>query len=236
MRPSQDIELSAFRPKEDSRAQGSVASTHRPSGYSHDELGGRRRPPRSGTPPLRRFIDSFKRDPDRHVTPASVINPVASHHRRASDASPPLGNVPTREYQGAHYFDLHAANVNTANTQLSRELKGRHLQMIAIGGSIGTYSLACFLCEHLGTYRTAANMIAMSRYWAIRSLRKGAQYWWSSLPHHRLLFRRRHAVLHHASPGRARRDFSRCRFLFGLLNSLSRPSMGVCYGLEVSCP
>ncbi|KAH8588365.1 amino acid transporter-like protein [Bisporella sp. PMI_857] len=35
-------------------------------------------------------------------------------------------------------FDAHQAAHNTANTLLSRKLKGRHLQMIAIGGSIGT--------------------------------------------------------------------------------------------------
>ncbi|KAF7553234.1 hypothetical protein G7Z17_g3778 [Cylindrodendrum hubeiense] len=35
------------------------------------------------------------------------------------------------------YYDLRAANVKTANTALVRELKGRHLQMIAFGGSIG---------------------------------------------------------------------------------------------------
>lgn len=36
------------------------------------------------------------------------------------------------------YYDLHAANARTANSALVRDLKGRHLQMIAIGGSIGT--------------------------------------------------------------------------------------------------
>ncbi|KAL4732180.1 histidine permease [Fusarium chlamydosporum] len=36
------------------------------------------------------------------------------------------------------YYDLRAANAKTANTALARELKGRHLQMIAFGGSIGT--------------------------------------------------------------------------------------------------
>lgn len=37
-----------------------------------------------------------------------------------------------------HYYDIYSANFATAHSGLSRELKGRHLQMIAIGGSIGT--------------------------------------------------------------------------------------------------
>ncbi|KAK3896518.1 amino acid permease-domain-containing protein, partial [Staphylotrichum tortipilum] len=62
---------------------------------------------------VRRWLDTFRRDPD---------------------ASAGM----ERGRRGGHFFDLHAANVGTANTLLSRELKGRHLQMIAIGGSIGT--------------------------------------------------------------------------------------------------
>lgn len=34
-------------------------------------------------------------------------------------------------------YDVRRAAVQTANTSLVRRLKGRHLQMIAIGGSIG---------------------------------------------------------------------------------------------------
>ena len=61
-----------------------------------------------------RFMDSFKRDPNLRATPQGVI---------AND-----GRV----------FDVELANEATANSPLARKLKGRHLQMIAIGGSIGT--------------------------------------------------------------------------------------------------
>lgn len=44
------------------------------------------------------------------------------------------------------YYDLRAANAKTANTALARELKGRHLQMIAFGGSIGRSILPINSC------------------------------------------------------------------------------------------
>ncbi|KJR89146.1 general amino-acid permease GAP1 [Sporothrix schenckii 1099-18] len=43
-----------------------------------------------------------------------------------------------RNGRNSHFYDLHSANLATAHSGLARELKGRHLQMIAIGGSIGT--------------------------------------------------------------------------------------------------
>ncbi|KAL1957082.1 hypothetical protein VTO42DRAFT_6340 [Malbranchea cinnamomea] len=61
---------------------------------------------------LRRFLDSFKRDPNAHVL-----------RQLGAD-----GKV----------YDLEEAAAATAASPLHRRLKSRHLQMIAIGGSIGT--------------------------------------------------------------------------------------------------
>lgn len=68
---------------------------------------------------LRRWVDSFHRDPKGRMTPKNAF----------------VGGGP-----GRNYFDLRAANYRTAHPLLAKELKGRHLQMIAIGGSIGEYS------------------------------------------------------------------------------------------------
>ncbi len=78
----------------------------------------------------KRFMDSFKRDPNAHATPKGAVG---------AD-----GKV----------FDVESAAQNTADSPLARKLKGRHLQMIAIGGSIGMAflmrpSFACFYTDQI---------------------------------------------------------------------------------------
>ena len=64
----------------------------------------------------KRFVDSFKRDPNAHVTKPAQLG--------------------TNTKGG---FDHLAAAERTANSGLAHKLKARHMQMIAIGGSIGEY-------------------------------------------------------------------------------------------------
>lgn len=70
---------------------------------------------------LLRFLDDFKRNdgdrffPEHHLSPAN--SRTHSHH----------------DYGG------HFAELEIAQSGLARRLKGRHLQMIAISGSIGTF-------------------------------------------------------------------------------------------------
>ena len=72
--------------------------------------------PRASVP--RRIVESFRRDPTQRVTPPGVIGA-----------------------NGA-VFDAEAAAQATADSPLARKLKGRHLQMIAIGGSIGMATIS----------------------------------------------------------------------------------------------
>ncbi|KAL2756851.1 hypothetical protein ACRALDRAFT_1049084 [Sodiomyces alcalophilus JCM 7366] len=114
MAPYRDIELNTLKFKEDSLGQD--------SGYSMRDYFGMPEPTYDAPPSptwWQRVWRGFERDPDLRITgKLSSSGPV--------------------DDDGAHYYDLRTATIMTSNPILSRKLKGRHLQMIAIGGSIGT--------------------------------------------------------------------------------------------------
>ncbi|KAF4999389.1 hypothetical protein FGRMN_2530 [Fusarium graminum] len=80
--------------------------------------------------PLHRLLKSFSRAPQGDQYSVSSYN----------TAYAPNGRL----------FNLSKANYNSANTALARELKNRHLQMIAFGGSIGT---GLFVASGVALYR-----------------------------------------------------------------------------------
>ncbi|PNP73215.1 hypothetical protein FNYG_13440 [Fusarium nygamai] len=60
---------------------------------------------------------------------------------------------------GDRHYDLKSANAKTATTALARELKGRHLQMIAFGGTIGT---GLFVASGFSLYTSGPGNILLS--------------------------------------------------------------------------
>ncbi|GKT82922.1 general amino-acid permease GAP1 [Colletotrichum tofieldiae] len=123
---SEDVELSAIKIKEDSLTLGSSYSMRREPIYDPS--------PAPGV--FARVLESFRRDPGQMEE-----NMRPHRHRRGrskSNSSMDLEPGHERVLNGVHYYDIRLANLQTSNTLLSRKLKGRHLQMIAIGGSIGT--------------------------------------------------------------------------------------------------
>ncbi|KAM0544003.1 hypothetical protein ACHAPJ_012028 [Fusarium lateritium] len=61
-----------------------------------------------------------------------------------------LSSYNTSYATNGRLFNMSKANYNSANTALARELKNRHLQMIAFGGSIGT---GLFVASGVALYR-----------------------------------------------------------------------------------
>lgn len=133
-----DIELNILNFKEDySLANGESYLTREPT-YEMP-----RRLSRAGPDRWRRWVDSFRRDPHSRMTPknAFTANPGWPGMGHGSGPAGPDDEDEDDDghHPGRNYYDVRAANYRTAHSLLARELKGRHLQMIAIGGSIGEW-------------------------------------------------------------------------------------------------
>ncbi|KAH6646484.1 general amino-acid permease GAP1 [Truncatella angustata] len=137
MPSSRDIELKLYPLKEDSFSRhnhynmGSYATTMGAGGFSMRE------PMYEDIEPQgrwARWMDGFRRDPNSSITPKDPIDDIIAAEVGSIHARPPL----LRSNSSGHYYDIRSAAQRTAHSGLARKLKGRHLQMIAIGGSIGT--------------------------------------------------------------------------------------------------
>ncbi|KAL9127003.1 MAG: hypothetical protein Q9217_004038 [Psora testacea] len=120
---------------------GSLESTVFPLTHPYDHGA---RPVRGSIP--HRILESFRRDPNLHATPQGVVG---------AD-----GNV----------FDVEAAAQATADSPLARKLKGRHLQMIAIGTGLFVASGKALSNGGPASLLIAYTLIGMMLYCTIQAL------------------------------------------------------------------
>ncbi|KAI9655650.1 MAG: glyceraldehyde-3-phosphate dehydrogenase 1 [Alyxoria varia] len=108
-----DIDLEKLTSRSRKPWDSTPSTPSHPLTLNHSEHDDRTRR-RPGQTRWKYLIDGFKRDPHAKVTPGNVIR------------------------GGRQPYSVEQAASATARTPLARRLKARHLQMIAIGGSIGT--------------------------------------------------------------------------------------------------
>jgi len=91
------------------------------------------------------FIDSFRRQNPPSYYSSSNRSSLPRSLTYCDDFDvdlerhQPIQRRPRHKHkEDGRFFDLRSASTKTASTLLARELKARHLQMIAISGSIGT--------------------------------------------------------------------------------------------------
>ncbi|KAF5989213.1 amino acid transport GAP1 [Fusarium coicis] len=89
------------------------------------------------------------RSPEPEPNDSSAWNRLITSFSRAPSRHDSLSSYNSYAFNG-RLFNMSKANYNSANTALARELKNRHLQMIAFGGSIGT---GLFVASGVALYR-----------------------------------------------------------------------------------
>ncbi|KAI0017405.1 amino acid permease-domain-containing protein [Xylariomycetidae sp. FL0641] len=154
--PRNDIELMSIFPiKEDSASSappGSSSTTpyaphSHPSHFPHynhnsNYAASLRREPvyedRSAGGVLGRLLEGFRRDPAQRLAWEDEDNDDDKTDRDRLYGGGGGGGGGGMGGLGGGYYDIRQATLQTAQSHLARKLKGRHLQMIAIGGSIGT--------------------------------------------------------------------------------------------------
>ncbi|KAK8095411.1 putative amino acid transport protein GAP1 [Apiospora kogelbergensis] len=143
-----DIELKLFPIKEDMSSSIAQGATTRCGSPSIASLLPRRAvcinnisttPRRRRRASLRSWADGFRRDPNQRISPKDPMSEIMAGES---------GSLLTQQtshngrHLSAHSYDMRMAALGTAHSSLLRRLKGRHLQMIAIGGSIALGELA----------------------------------------------------------------------------------------------
>ncbi|KAF4443094.1 amino acid transport GAP1 [Fusarium acutatum] len=89
------------------------------------------------------------RSPEPKLDDSSAWSRLITGFSRAPARHDSLSSYNSYAFNG-RLFNMSKANYNSANTALARELKNRHLQMIAFGGSIGT---GLFVASGVALYR-----------------------------------------------------------------------------------
>jgi hypothetical protein len=145
-----------------------------------------------------RILHSFKRNPNAQITPNGVLKNDGTIFQTNKGVAP--------------------------ESPLARRLKGRHLQMIAIGGSIGTSSSP----RSSSCIRTLSDIL---RYRSIRGFRQSSCNWWTSLGIAHLYDHWCHDLLCDSSPWRTCCIVSCSWFILCILLAILRPGLGFCYGM-----